>query len=108
MAQACRASGNVFLLPGSRSGVYPLRLSFFMILTSRISLPTGTLQVSPSTRQTDAGNYQACVAIQSGQGTGTHCRLVRFDRLFASREAANLVATTQSWLHSLAPRAQLA
>ena len=79
-----------------------------MILTSRISSPTGTLQVSPSTRRTDAGNYQACVAIQSGQGTGTHCRLVRFDRLFASREAANLVATTQSWLHSLAPRAQLA
>ena len=66
-----------------------------MILTSRISSPTGTLQVSPSTRQT-------------GQGTGTHCRLVRFGRLFASREAANLVATTQSWLHSLAPRAQLA
>ena len=26
----------------------------------------------------------------------------------AAREAANLVATTQSWLHSLAPRAQLA
>lgn len=79
-----------------------------MILTSRISLPTGKFQVSPSTRQTDTGNYQACVAIQSGQGTGSHFRMVRFDRLFTSREAANLVAVTQSWLHSLAPRAQLA
>lgn len=80
-----------------------------MILTSRISpLPLGTFQVSPSTRQTDVGSYQACVAIQRGQGTGSHCRLVRFDRLFASREAAHLVAVTQSWLHSLAPRAQLA
>ena len=75
-----------------------------MKLIPNISFPSGKYVVSPSTHQTEAGHYRACVAIQSGQGSASHCRMIRFDRMFASREGASLFAITQAWIQALAPR----
>lgn len=75
-----------------------------MTLTSDSSFPMGPFVVSPSTHPTESGKFRACVAIQRGQGRASHCRMIRFDRLFASRESAHLIATTLGWLQALPQR----
>jgi len=73
-----------------------------MTLIPEISFPLGKYVVSPSTHLTEAGEYRASVSIQSGQGSSSHCRVMRFDRMFASREGARLFAITQGWLQAQA------
>ena len=60
----------------------------------------GKYVVSPTTHPTDSGEFRASVSIKSGQGSGTHHRVFRFDGIFPTPEAARLFAVTQGWLHT--------
>lgn len=77
-----------------------------MSFISEPSISLGKYVVSPTTHQTDAGDYRASVAIQSGQGTSAHHRVFRFESPFATREAARVFAVTQGWIqtHALQSR----
>lgn len=78
-----------------------------MTFISEHSIPMGKYVVSPTTHLTEAGDYRASVAIKSGQGSSSHHRVFRFERLFASREAARVFAITQGWVQTCAMRTQL-
>ena len=55
----------------------------------------GRFLLSPLTRQTDSGRYAASLSIRSGQGSGTHDRVLRFIPLFDSPQAAAHYALDQ-------------
>lgn len=60
----------------------------------------GAYVVSPSTHRTDTGAYQASAMVSTGHGLNAVRQVLRLDRLFASREAARILATTLGWLHT--------
>ena len=60
----------------------------------------GQYVVSPSTHQTDCGRYRASFSVQRSKGNGSYARVFRFDKTFASRNAARLFAVTQGWLET--------
>jgi hypothetical protein len=62
------------------------------------AISMGKYVVSPTTHQTDSGEYRASFSVQRAQSKGNYCRVFRFDRAFATREAARLFAITQSWM----------
>jgi len=67
----------------------------------------GKYVVSPATHPTDCGRFSAAFAIRRADGNGTYCRVIRFDRTFASRHAARLFAVTQGWLESIGDSQQV-
>ncbi|MEI7785830.1 MAG: hypothetical protein WCK08_15680 [Betaproteobacteria bacterium] len=64
----------------------------------------GKFLVAPKSHATATGAYQAGVTVSSGHGPSSHHRIFRFQRPFASPEAAHLVALTQGWLQTCSPR----
>mgnify|MGYP003582168984 FL=1 len=61
----------------------------------------GPFVVSPSTHPTDCGRFfRASFSVHRSQGNGSCSRVFRFDKAFASREAARLFAVTQGWLQT--------
>jgi len=60
----------------------------------------GKYLVSPLARQTDEGRYAPSVSIRSGRGSGTHDRVLRFTRHFATAREALRYAADQgrSWV----------
>ncbi|GAA6118952.1 hypothetical protein Acidovoranil_10550 [Acidovorax sp. FG27] len=71
-----------------------------MPLISSLAISMGRYVVSPATHPTDCGRFRASFSVQRSQGNGSYCRIFRFDRFFASREAARLFAVTQGWLQT--------
>lgn len=71
-----------------------------MISIPEQTFAVGKYLVSPFTTLTDAGVYAASVSIRSGQGNGTHDRVVRFVARFATRDDARRFAVDQGlvWL----------
>jgi hypothetical protein len=69
----------------------------------KIGISMGKYVVSPATHPTDCGRFRASFAVHRSQGSGSYCRVFRFDRTFASREAARLFAVTQGWLQTCMP-----
>lgn len=63
----------------------------------------GKYVVSPATHQTDCGRFRASFSVRRSQGDGSYSRVFRFDKTFASREAARLFAVTQGWLETCMP-----
>ncbi len=64
----------------------------------------GKFLVSCLSHPTDTGTFVASVTVSSGQGSGSHHRIYRLQRPFASPEAAHVVALTQGWLQTCSPR----
>ncbi|MDT9002451.1 hypothetical protein RQP53_24430 [Paucibacter sp. APW11] len=60
----------------------------------------GRFVVSPATHKTDGGRFLASFSVQRSQGNGSYCRVFRFDKTFASHNAARLFAVTQGWLQT--------
>ena len=50
----------------------------------------GKYVVSPSTHPTDCGRFRASFSVHRSESKGGYCRVFRFDKVFASREAARL------------------
>ncbi len=67
---------------------------------SQTAISMGQYVVSPATHPTDCGRFRASFSVQRSQGNGSYCRVFRFDKAFASREAARLFAVTQGWLQA--------
>lgn len=67
---------------------------------SQIAISMGKYVVSPATHQTSCGRFRASFAVHRSQSGGSYCRVFRFDRTFASREAARVFAVTQGWLQT--------
>jgi hypothetical protein len=67
---------------------------------SQITISMGQYVVSPSTHPTHCGRFRASFAIHRSQSKGSYCRVFRFDKTFASREAARIFAVTQGWLQT--------
>ena len=74
----------------------------------KIGISMGKYVVSPATHPTDCGRFRASFAVHRSQGNGSYCRVFRFDRTFASRDAARLFAVTQGWLQTSMPQPQAA
>jgi len=68
------------------------------IFPSAISM--GQFVVSPTTHPTECGRFRASISVQRSQGNGSYCRVFRFDKTFASRDAARLFAVSQGWLQT--------
>ncbi|MCD2513349.1 hypothetical protein [Comamonas endophytica] len=64
----------------------------------------GKYVVTPATHQTACGRFRASFAVQRAKGNGSYCRVFRFDKTFASREAARIFAVTQGWLQISMPQ----
>ena len=64
------------------------------------SITLGRYLVSPLTRRLDDGRFSAAVSIRSGQGRGTHDRVLRFIPDFDTAQAARRYATRAAieWL----------
>ena len=77
-------------------------LHLFMTSVSDISIPMGKYVVSPSTQQTDSGDFRASITISSGRGASSHHRIYRFNPSFKTREDAHFYAMTQGWAHTSA------
>lgn len=75
---------------------------------SETAISMGQYVVSPTTQETECGQYRASFSVQRAQSNGSYCRIFRFDRAFASREAARLFAITQGWLQTCTPQPQVA
>ena len=63
----------------------------------------GKYVVSPATHLTDCGRFRASFSVHRAKGNGSYCRVFRFDKTFASREAARLFAVTQGWVQAFMP-----
>ncbi|SFB69478.1 hypothetical protein SAMN05216344_101291 [Polaromonas sp. OV174] len=63
-------------------------------------LTVGKYLVSPLAKQQGEGRYAASVSIRSGQGSGTHDRVLRFSEIFDSAAAAVHYATehARGWI----------
>ena len=73
-------------------------------LSHRPCVAIGKFSVSPMTERTENGAYRGAVTVSSGQGQASSHRITRFDGVFASPEAARLVALTHGWLQTLGAR----
>ncbi len=71
-----------------------------MTFISEHSISLGKYVVSPTIHPTESGEFLASVAIKSGQGSGTHHKVFRFDSIFPTREAAHLFAMAQGRLRT--------
>ncbi|MGW8423800.1 hypothetical protein [Comamonas sp. HJ-2] len=60
----------------------------------------GKYFVTPTSHKTNCGRFQASFALQRTRQNSNYCRVFRFDKKFASTEAAKIFAVTQGWLHS--------
>ena len=71
-----------------------------MKTTLEKAFSVGKYLVSPLTRTTESGRYQASVSIRSGSGRGTHDRVFRFVPEFNTRESAlkYAIAEGHTWL----------
>ncbi|EHR69442.1 hypothetical protein BurJ1DRAFT_0560 [Burkholderiales bacterium JOSHI_001] len=71
-----------------------------MTFDSVVPFREGKYLVSPLVRRTDAGCFAASVSIRSGQGSGTHDRVYRFEPRFSTPEGAQRFAAEQGrqWL----------
>ena len=67
---------------------------------SKIAISMGQYVVSPSTHKTHCGRFRASFSVQRSQSNGKYCRVFRFDKTFASSEAARIFAVTQGWLQT--------
>jgi hypothetical protein len=63
----------------------------------------GKYVVSPATHPTDCGRFRASFSVRRAQGSGAFRRVFRFEKTFASDEAARLFAVTQGWLRACMP-----
>jgi hypothetical protein len=71
--------------------------SDFPVATDLVREPSfslGRYTVCVSTRRTHSG-YLATVALRSGQGMASHCRIWRFAPSFGSRDAARRYAVAE-------------
>lgn len=64
----------------------------------------GKYVVSPATHPTDCGRFRASFSVQRSHGNGSYARVFRFDKTFASRDAARLFAVTQGRLETCMPQ----
>jgi hypothetical protein len=71
---------------------------------SKTTISMGKYVVSPATHPTDCGRFRASFSVQRSQGNGSYARVFRFDKTFASRDAARLFAVTQGWLETCMPQ----
>ncbi|MGE8396597.1 MAG: hypothetical protein ACN6NT_03215 [Comamonas sp.] len=60
----------------------------------------GKYFVTPTSLKADNGRFQASFALQRTQQKSSYCRVFRFDKTFATTEAAYLYAVTQGWLQA--------
>jgi hypothetical protein len=69
-----------------------------LLIDTTISI--GRYLVSPLTRRLDDGRFSAAVSIRSGQGRGSHDRVLRFVPDFETPQAALLYARHEAvaWL----------
>jgi hypothetical protein len=76
-----------------------------MTLSLQNTLAVGKFLVSPLVTRTDSGRYAASVAIQSGRGSATHHRVLRFVPRFDTRDGAQRYAVDQgiAWLAGATP-----
>lgn len=74
-----------------------------MKLLQETNFSFGKFLVSPLIRLTGPGAYRASVSIRSGQGRGTHDRVLRFADTFPTRESARRHAIEQG-LNFVLPR----
>lgn len=63
----------------------------------------GKYFVTPACHPTANGRFQASFAMQRSPQNSRYCRVFRFDKTFASTEAANIYAVTQGWLQACMP-----
>ncbi|WP_200843561.1 hypothetical protein [Pantoea sp. 18069] len=70
---------------------------------SQTAISMGKYVVSPATHQTKCGRFSASFSVHRSQSNGSYCRVFRFDKTFASREAARIFAVTQGWLQTCMP-----
>jgi hypothetical protein len=70
---------------------------------SHSAISIGQFVVSPATHPTEGGRFRASFSVRRAQGNGSYCRVFRFDKTFASQDAARLFAVTQGWLQSSMP-----
>lgn len=66
-----------------------------LIHSTHLARTVGRFVLSPITRQTDSGQFEASLSIRSGQGSASHDRVFRFIPLFATAQAAALYALDQ-------------
>lgn len=64
-------------------------------------IEVGKYLVSPSAKPQGEGRFAASVSIRSGQGSGTHDRVLRFNGFFDSAASAVHYATEHAmrWIH---------
>ena len=67
---------------------------------SKTAISMGKYVVSPATHPTECGRFRASFSVHRSESKGGYCRVFRFDKVFASREAARLFAVTQGWLQA--------
>ena len=67
------------------------------------AISMGQYVVSPATHPTDCGRFRASFSVQRHHGNGSYCRVFRFDKTFASPNAARVFAVTQGWLQASMP-----
>jgi hypothetical protein len=77
-----------------------------MIHFSSAPLSVGKYLVSPLSKRLADGRFLASVSIRSGQGSGTHDRVLRFTPSFTTQAAALRYASGQglTWVHDPAAR----
>ena len=75
-------------------------LRFRMHQISNNAISMGQYVVSPATHPTDCGGFRASFSVQRAAGNGSYCCVFRFDKAFASREAARFFAVNQGWLQT--------
>lgn len=73
-----------------------------MTTSHETSIVVGKFVVSPLVTATDSGRYAASAVICSGQGRGTHHRVLRFVPRFASRDSARRYAVHHGVAHASA------
>lgn len=71
-------------------------------MTMHSNISVGKYLVSPMTRELSDGSFAASVSIRSGEGRGTHDRIMRFVDVFRSRATAAAYATREGlqWVGS--------
>ena len=63
----------------------------------------GKYFVTPTSHKTHCGRFQASFVLQRSKQNSSYCRVFRFDKIFASTEAAKMYAVTQGWLQACVP-----
>ena len=84
-SRSCPARPGVILRGGHRK----------ICIEPNSPIQVGKYLVSPLTRQLDHNRFAASVSIRSGQGRGTHDRILRLVPTFADATSARRYATEQ-------------